>query len=294
MQYKDYYKILEVNPDATFEEIKKSYRRLALIYHPDRNQGNKDAEEHFKEINEAYDVLSDTEKRKTFDLFAQQKHNEEFYNKNKPTAESKNDEFFSNNFSGGYSEFFNNIFSRMKKSSLLKGDDYHGKLSISLQEAYSGSVRVLDVLNKKLRININPGISDDTLLKISGCGYPGLQPDNNGDLFVRVQLLPDKLFIRRGDELFTELFVDIYTVLLGGKAIIKTFKGDIRIDIPQGITFGKQLRVAGLGMPVYNTPGVFGDLFVKIKYLMPHNLSDEEIELLNKLHALEEAKYKVK
>ncbi len=293
MQFKDYYKILEVDKNATAEQIKKSYRRLAMTYHPDRNPGNKDAEEKFKEISEAYNVLSDAEKRKEFDSFFEgKKQTDDFYKKNQASQNTKtqSDDSFFSNFTGEYSEFFNNFFQRMRNSNLLKGDDYKGKISITMQEAYSGSTRIVNILGRKLRIKIQPGVNDDQMLKIPEQGYEGVSGGKRGDLYIRISILPDSMFVRRGDELFTEIFVDIYTILLGGNVQIKTLKGDIKIPIPQGITYGTQLRMKGLGMPVYGTNGLFGDLYVKVKYYVPKSLTDEERQLLEKLRSIKNNK----
>lgn len=286
MQFKDYYKILEVKPEATAEEIKKSYRRLAMTYHPDRNPGNAEAEEKFKEINEAYDVLSNVEKRQKFDLMRSGKANSADYYKQKETKTSQKEDFSDFDFeyfkkkTGEYSEFFKNFFSN---SSLFKGEDFSGNITISLKEAYLGSTRILSVLGNQLRIKILPGIKNDQLLKIPEQGYPGIAGGKKGDLYVRVKIENDGMFTRRGDELFTEIFVDIFTVILGGDIIVKTLSGDVKITVPAGIEYGKQLRIKGKGMPVYNTEGHFGDLFVKIKYYIPKNLSEEDKAELEKI-----------
>ncbi|MCQ2252410.1 MAG: HSP40/DnaJ peptide-binding protein [Bacteroidales bacterium] len=178
---------------------------------------------------------------------------------------------------GEYSDFFNNFF---KNSDLFKGDDFTGSITISLKEAYTGSKRVLNILNNKLGITIKPGIKDDQLLKIPEQGYPGIAGGKKGDLYVRVKVEKDNIFTRRGDELFTEIFVDIFKVMLGGDVIIQTLSGDVKIKIPQAIEYGKQLRIKGKGMPVYGADGLFGDLFVKIKYYIPKNLTDKQMELI--------------
>ncbi|MCQ2973822.1 MAG: HSP40/DnaJ peptide-binding protein [Bacteroidales bacterium] len=217
-------------------------------------------------------------------MFDGQKNTDDFYTRSaQNTTTSAEDSWFERAKRGGYSEFFNNFF---KNSSLFKGDNFTGKINISLQEAYTGSTRILNVLGNELRLKIKPGISDDTLLKIPEQGYPGVAGGRRGDLYVRVGVTPDPLFTRRGDELFTEVYVDIYTILLGGYIMISTLSGNIKIAIPQGIEYGKQLRIRSKGMPVYNTPGVYGDLFVKVKYSLPKNISDKEKELIEQLRDL--------
>lgn len=287
MQFKDYYKILEVEPNATADQIKKSYRRLAMTYHPDRNPGNAEAEEKFKEISEAYEVLSNAEKRQKFDLMRDGKNNTgDFYKKNSTAKSGKTDtnddesdfDFFKRKTSE-YSDFFNNFF---RKSDLFKGDDFTGNITISLKEAYFGSNRILNILDNKLRIAIKPGIKDEQMLKIPEQGYPGIRGGRKGDLYVRVKVEKDNIFTRRGDELFTEVHVDIFKIILGGSIVISTLSGDIRINIPSGFEYGKQLKIKGKGMPIYGTDNMFGDLYVKIKYYIPKNLSPEQIELISK------------
>jgi curved DNA-binding protein len=288
MQFKDYYKILDVQPTATQDEIKKAYRRLAMTYHPDRNPGNAEAEEKFKEIAEAYDVLSDPEKRKKFDLM-RDGQNESDYNYNKASRTSSSNISDDDNFdfdyfkkkTSEYSEFFKKFFN---KSNLFKGDDFSGSITISLQEAYTGSRRLLTVLGNKLRIDIKPGIKNDQLLKIPEQGYPGISGGKRGDLYVRVKIENNNMFTRRGDELFTEVYVDIFTILCGGEVVISTLSGDIRIKIPRGMEYGKQLRIKNKGMPVYGTD-MFGDLFVKVKYHIPTDLTDDEITELKAIQS---------
>ncbi|MBQ1698558.1 MAG: hypothetical protein II075_11840, partial [Bacteroidales bacterium] len=165
-------------------------------------------------------------------------------------------------------------------STLFKGDDFTGSISISLQEAYNGSTRILNILDQKLRIKILPGITDDQLLKIPEQGYPGIAGGKKGDLYVRVKVEKDPYFTRRGDELFTEIYVDVFKVMLGGDILLRTLSGDIKITIPQGMEYGKQLRVKGKGMPVYNVPGMYGDLYVKVKYSIPKNLTPAQLDLI--------------
>ena len=315
MEFKDYYKILGVEPTATADEIKKAYRKLAIQYHPDKNQGDKAAEEKFKEISEAYDVLSDPEKRKKYDMMRQGGFGaggfggfggaggfgggQTYYTSGENLEDILNDLFGGGqqtNF-GGFSDFFQAFFGgggRRKKSSSghtyqqqtkTKGEDIVGKITKTLEEAFHGSTRILDVNGEKLRIKIKPGVRNNQMLRIKGKGHPSPYGGERGDLYVRIEILPHPVFRREGNDLYTELEVDIFTVMLGGKATIKTIDGkEIAIKIPAGVPYGQTLRLKGLGMPDYDKPKHRGDLYVKIKYHIPKDLTDKEKKKLQEVY----------
>lgn len=318
MDFKDYYKILGVENTATRETIKKAYRRLAMQYHPDKNPGNKRAEERFKEIAEAYEVLSDPEKRKkydelsgyrkykkqkqyaydtydsydAYDTYRQTTDTETGYD---DTEEDEADSWFGKdkwkNFSDFFKQFFGGKSQKTKDYSyLFKGEDIKGKVTIDLEEAYLGSTRILNVNFEKLRLRLKPGVKTEQILKIKGKGKESEYSDERGDLYVRIVIRPHPVFHRKGDNLHCEVFVDIYTILLGGSANVPTFKGDMTIKIPQGTRYGKVFRLKGMGMPHYKNPTQFGDLYAKIKYDLPKNLSAEEISLIKKLQAIHQKK----
>lgn len=282
MNFKDYYQILGVSKNASFEEIKKAYRKLAMIYHPDRNQGDKESEEKFKDINEAYDVLSDAEKRKKYDLLGNSIKDDDFYaNSNKNDSRIEESDSWSSIFDDirkdlkeEFSDFFKNVFDKAS-STFNKGRDYYASYNISLLEAYYGTkITMDDVLGKKLSLEIKPGIKSDQVLKVKGYGYPNSNGENPGDFYLRILINKDNLFLRRGDELFTEINVDIFTVLTGGKVLVSTFKGDINVNIEKNIEAGKQLRIPEYGMPVYGT-NMYGDLYIKVKYKFPELTQDQ-------------------
>lgn len=305
MIFKDYYKILGIKKDATADQIKKAYRKLALKFHPDRNQGDKASEDKFKEIAEAYEVLSDAQKRKEFDNIRnfgssskrtayKSTYNDDFepsyknfYKKtNRDDPEKLWEEFKRDYNFATFSDFFNNFFANRKRSKKV-GRDKTAKLTISLVEAYSGSVRIITINKEKFRLKIKPGIEDDQLLKIKGKGHPAPIYDGQpGDLYLRIKITPDSRFERKGKDIYTEKYVDIYKVLLGGAVLIDNIVGTFKINIPAGIAYGKTLRIKGKGMPNYGKNGKKGDFYVKIKYKVQGNLSPKEIELLEQLQEL--------
>ncbi len=311
MIFKDYYKILGVKANASLDEIKKAYRKLAMLYHPDKNQGDRKAEEKFKEIAEAYDVLSDRDKRQKFDNL----RNYGTSSNRKTTYHSASD--FSSNFEPSYrkryshedpdklweeffrdynlknakfSDFFKNFFSSKNKS---KGKDKTARLTISMKEAFLGSQRIITLGGEKFRLKIKPGIKNDQLLKIKGKGYPAITENGSpGDLYLRIRIKNEPGFERKGDDIYVEKYIDIYKVLLGGEEIIRTLTGNIKIKIPQGISYGKTLRIRNLGFVNYENPNKKGDLLVKIKYSIPKTLSEEEKKLLEKLYTLNKKRIK--
>ena len=283
MNFKNYYKILNITKNAGEEEIKKAYRKLAKQWHPDKNPGNKKAEEKFKEISEAYDVLSDAVKRKKFDDFISFSDNRRTY------AYRKASDFTDKSYEYEFSEFFKQFFKKGKagrRYSYFKGDDLRGKITIDFSEVYEGSTRIINTSDGKFRIKIKPGIKNDKILKIGGKGKKSRYGGENGDLYIRIVITGIPGFIRKGNDLIKTEYTDIYTAILGGEITVSTFKGNIKVKIPENYKYTKKLRVKNYGMPVYDKPGMFGDLLLDLKYILPEKLSEEERHLLKKLREL--------
>jgi len=302
LNFKDYYKSLEVSKTATADEIKKSYRKLARKYHPDVNPGDKAAEEKFKEISEAYEVLSHPENRKKYDeLGADFKKYEQAghaggggfdWSKYAQQGQRKgqggqyqysNEDMFGG---GGFSDFFENIFGgsfggggSRQRSQVSKGQDYSAEMELSLVEAYEGSARIINVNNQQLRIKVKPGVADGQVLKLAGKGGPGAR-GANGDLFITVKIAPHTTYKRKGNDLHKDEHIDLFTALLGGEALVHTLDGDIKMNIPASTQNGTVLRVKNKGFPIYDKPDTFGNLYLKIKVDLPKQLSDKEKELV--------------
>ena len=310
MEYKDYYKILGVSKNATQAEIKKSYRKLALKHHPDKNKGNKESEEKFKAISEANEVLSNKEKRKQYDEigsnwkqheYANQAGNANYSNQQgRDPRGSYSQANYEDMFGGqgGFSDFFEQFFGgnfnnykQSGRSPQFKGQDYESKLNISLQEAYSGTSRLLTINDdQKLKINVKPGVKSGQILRVKGKGGKGSDESKSGDIFLKIEVLPDKVFKRKANNLYSDLNIDLYKAILGGKAKLQTLKGFINITIPKNTQNGKTLRLKGLGMPEYNKKDSFGDLFVKMNISIPEKLSEKEIELFKELEKIHTSK----
>jgi curved DNA-binding protein len=304
MEYKDYYKVLGVAKDASQEEIKKQYRKQAVKYHPDKNQGNKQAEERFKDIGEAYEVLSDPAKRKKYDRLGS---NWKQYEQSGPQGgadfsqwaqqqggRGRQSRTYSEEDFGGsdFSDFFNSFFGggggrgRRTESAPQKGQDYEAKIVITLEEAYHGVERMISLGEEKIKITIPPGVQNEQVLRVRGKGGAGRRGGESGHLYLHVEVEPDQRFDRQDSDLYNDVHVPLYTAVLGGELEISTLKGNFSIKIPAETQTGKTLRLKGLGMPLYRKKGESGALFVKIIVDIPTNLSDKEKELFTRLAAL--------
>jgi len=300
MEFQDYYKTLAVDKKASAAEIKKAYRKLAVKYHPDKNPNNKTAEDKFKEINEAYEVLGDPEKRKKYDELGENWKQYENgggpqYNTGRNAGNAGGYHYSSEQFDGGhFSDFFENIFGGGgfgRSAAPARGQDYRGEISISLEDAFNGTARQLEVNGKKLQIRLKPGTKDKQVLKVKGRGGQGKNGGSNGDIYITVIVENHPHFERKGNDLYCELPVDLYTAVLGGKTVLKTLKTTLKIDIAATTQNGKVLRLKGLGMPEYGMENKAGDLYAKVNVLLPDHLSDEELKLFTQLAQLKSGRH---
>jgi curved DNA-binding protein len=306
MEYKDYYKILGVDKKASQEEIKKAFRKLAIKYHPDKNPGNKEAENQFKVINEANEVLSDPAKRKKYDELGE--NWDRYGNAAGPSAGSPfssgqyrstgrqtqyfdgdlNDLFGENAGSSGFSDFFEAFFGRggdesgfgTRRGASGKGQDYEAEMEISLEEAYAGTSRIIALGNEKLRITTKPGAYDNQLLRIRGKGGKGHRNAQAGDLMIRVRVMLHPRFQRAGDDLKAVQNIDLFTALLGGETLIHTLDGKIKANIPSCAQNGQVIRIKRKGMPNYDNPELHGDLLLQLQIRLPEKLTQKQKEMI--------------
>ncbi len=303
MEYKDYYKILGVDKKASQDDIKKAYRKLAVKFHPDKNPGDKKAEEKFKEINEANDVLSDQEKRKKYDdlgeNWQQYQTDGGFNNARGPRQQARggrtqgNSQFYSSSDESEFSDFFESIFGRstsgggrQRGGMQMKGEDYQAETAISLEEAFHGTTRQLNLENQKLNLKLKPGIADGQVLRMKEKGGPGRNGGPAGDLFITIHIQKHPRFTRKGDDIYFDAPLDAFTAILGGKLSVQAIDKTLNINIPAGTDSDKTFRLKEMGMPEYSNPRQRGDSYVRVSITVPKNLSEKEIEMLTSIHEL--------
>ena len=312
MDYKDYYGILGVAPDAEKKVIQQTFRKLARKYHPDLNPGNKESEEKFKTINEAYQVLSDVEKRKKYDELRTQyqqwqqsgggQQDYDWQNWSSAQAgqgaqrQSANAEDLEDLFGSDspYSDFFNNIFggqtrtrgkSRSTARAPRRGRDVEYAVDLTLAEAFQGAQRLLEIDGHRIQASIPPGVHTGSRVRLSGQGEPGQGSAPAGDLYLVINILPDDTFERAGNDLHVDVPVDIFTAIAGGEAHVPTLERPVVLKIPPRTNAGQSFRLRGKGMPHLGDPKTRGDLFALVKLVLPDALTDLEVQSIRDLAA---------
>jgi len=316
MEYKDYYRILGLNKDAAAEDIRKTYRRLARRYHPDVNPNNKDAEERFKEINEAYEVLGDPEKRKKYDELGSswQRYQQaggdpngfdwsQWFAQGAPGGGGQrvyteyvdlNDLFGERGGNmGSFSDFFQSVFggvphgaSTQQRGSFFGRRDIEQPVEITLEEAYNGTVRLLQMGQRRLEVRIPAGVQTGSRVRVSGEGERGRDGGQSGDLYLVITVADHPVYKREGNDLRMVALVDLYTLILGGEVTIQTLKGRVSLRIPPETRTGRTFRLKGQGMPMLRNPSEHGDLYIEVQAQLPQDLSSKEKELFRQLAAL--------
>jgi curved DNA-binding protein len=293
MEYRDYYKILGVPRGSSADEIKKAYRKLAMQYHPDRNPGDRQAEDRFKEINEAYQVLSDPQKRTRYDQLGedysqwQQKGTPGSYDWGRWSSgsgaqEVNLDDLFGD---GTFSDFFRSIFGggtvrqTQRSRSTRAASSVQQPVNLSLKEAFAGTTRTIQTGSRRVDVNIPPGIRTGTKIRVPAAG-PLLSNGTPSDLYLVLEVGEDPLFERQGDDLHTHVTLDVFIAMLGGEVEVKTLAGKVLLTIPPGTQPEQVFRVTGRGMPLIKRPQVTGDLYVHLKLQIPRQLTARQKTLL--------------
>lgn len=297
MAFIDYYKVLGVDCNATQAEIKKAYRRLAKIHHPDKNNNSQESHKRFQELNEANEVLGDPEKRKKYDLYGEHWRNSEEFEAQRRQYSDNAGGYNFGGFGGfgdfssgdsnasGFSDFFEQLFGNnafASRKARRGGEDIEATLTIRLRDAATTHRQSFSINGENIRITIPAGIADGQRIRLKGHGKATPGDTMRGDLYITFHIEPDNLFTRNGDDLYTIAETDIYTLLLGGEAIVPTLDGSARVNIKPGTQADSTLRLRGKGFPVYKKEGSYGDLFVKLKLQLP-TLNEKQKELLRKI-----------
>lgn len=294
MEFIDYYKILELDKNATDNDIKKAYRRLARKYHPDLNPKDEKAKQKFQQINEANEVLSDPEKRKKYDKYGKDwKHAEEFEKAGgyqQQQYRNSSNQPGSGGFAGDdFSDFFNSMFggehSGGPRGGKLKyrGQDYNAQLNLDLKDVFTTHKQTLTVNGKNIRLTIPAGVENGQTIKITGLGSPGVNGGPNGDLYITFSIANHSKFKREGSNLYSQVDINLYTAILGGEITVDTFDGKAKLSVKPETQSGTKVKLKGKGFPVYKKEGEFGDLFITYNVKTPVNLSEKEKELFREL-----------
>jgi curved DNA-binding protein len=310
MDFKDYYEILGVPPNAEQKVVQQTFRQLARKYHPDVNPGNSEAEEKFKTINEAYQVLSNVEQRKKYDdLRAQYQQWQQTGDRQQDfdwqnwsaqgdkrapvqyaSAEDLEDLFGSES---AYSDFFTNIFGQARQSrkggrqaappAPHRGRDIEYEVDLTLEEAFQGADRLLEMDGHHIQAGIPPGVCTGSRVRLAGQGEPGRNNGPAGDLYLIIHILPNETFERAGDDLHLDVPVDIFTAIAGGEVRVPTLGRPLILTVPPRTNANRSFRLRGKGMPHLGKPDRSGDLFARVRLVLPDPLTDQEVNSIREL-----------
>jgi molecular chaperone DnaJ len=328
MATKDLYEVLGVKRDAGAKEIRTAYRRLARKYHPDVNPGDKGAEERFKEINNAHEILSDPEKRKKYDKYGDKwEYADQIEEMQR--QQSAGDVFRRSQRGSGGSSFdvdsdlgdiFGSIFHQRprRQNAKRKGEDIDYAVEVTLEEAGQGTARTLQmqvpetctvcggtgqvagatchvcqglgstIELKRIEVKIPAGVQAGSRVRIAGKGQPGINGGPNGDLYLLISLRGHDRFERKGDDLYEEVPIELTQAVLGGEIEVPTLTGRVMLNVPAQTQNGRTFRLAGLGIPHLNGNGK-GDLYAKVRVVLPSKLGKRERELFEELRTLQSA-----
>ena len=307
MDFIDYYKLLEIDKSASQADIKKAYRKLARKYHPDLNPNNKEAQLRFQQINEANEVLSDSEKRKKYDQYGKDWQHADAYEEAKKQQQASGSRAYSGGgFGGGhggysysgnfdddtFSDFFEEMFGSGARAHgsgrgrHFKGQDFNAELQLNLSDVYTSHKQTLTVNGKNIRLTIPAGVENGQTIKIKGHGGPGVQGGPKGDLYITFNIVNNTKFKREKENLFSTVNLDLYTALLGGELTVDTFGGKVKLKVKPETQTGTKVKLKGKGFPKYKKENQFGDLIITYDVKMPTNLSAREKELFQELQKL--------
>lgn len=302
--YKDYYKILGVPRDASEKDIKSAYRRLARKYHPDVNPGDNASEERFKEISEAYEVLSDSNKRARYDQFGQYWQHAGAGAQGGPGPGGTVWDGFNFDFGeyapggfeheSGFSDFFEMLFGGGRRGggvpgaarrtrAATKGRDIESEMEVSLEDAFNGAKKAFNLGGRRIELTVPKGVRDGQRIRLADQGEQG--PAGKGDLFIKIRLRPHPMFTRKDDDLYVDVPVDYVTAALGGDVQVPTLSGRVTMKVPERTSGGKTFRLPGQGMPKLKDGGR-GNLYAKVNITIPKNMSEREREMLEEVRKI--------
>ena len=286
MEFIDYYEILGTKKTATEEEIKNAYRKLARKLHPDLNPNDKDANKKFQQLNEANEVLSDPVKRKKYDQYGKDWQHSDQYEQARQSGRRNGRQGSADGFEGDdFSDFFSSMFggggSRSKAK--YRGQDYNSQLQLSLRDVYTTHQQTMNINEKTVRITIPAGVENGQSIKLKGYGAPGVNGGPSGDLYLTFAIANDPRFKRKGNDLYLNEDLELYTAVLGGDITLETMSGKIKLKVQPETQNGTKTRLKGKGFPLYKKEGEFGDLYITYSIKIPTNLTEKQIDLFKQL-----------
>lgn len=300
MEFIDYYKILGLTKSASEADIKKAYRKLARKHHPDLNPNDKSAEQKFKQINEANEVLSDPEKRKKYDQYGKDWQHADSYEKARQQQGSQgysNQRTYTSDGQGfdesQFSDFFESMFGGggfsgggRRRTAQFKGQDLNATLRLNLTDILQDQKQTISVGDKKIRLTIPAGVEDGQTIKIRGYGGEGMNGGPKGDLYITFEIFNNTRFKRLESDIYATENISLYTALLGGEITIETLSGKVKLNVKPETQNDTKVKLTGKGLPKYKKDGQFGDLYITYKVELPKNLSAKEKELFTELSKL--------
>ena len=301
MAFIDYYQILGVSKNASDKDIKNAYRKLARKYHPDLNPNDAEANKKFQQLNEANEVLSDTEKRKKYDQYGENwQHGEEYAKYDQQQKQTRRQGSNSGGQSQGFegfggsedfSDFFQSMFGQGRgqsngKQAKFRGQDYNAEVHLALNDVAETHKQTLTVNGKNIRITVPAGIDNGQTIKIAGHGAPGANGGPGGDLYITFLIADDQQFKRNGSDLLAITKLDLFTAILGGEVTIDTLNGKVKIKVKPETQNGTKVKLKGKGLPVYKKENEFGDLYITYDIQVPVNLSEKQKKLFEELREM--------
>jgi len=293
MDFIDYYKILGVDKNASSDDIKKAFRKLARKHHPDVNPNDKEAHRKFQQINEANEVLSHPAKRKKYDEYGKDWQHAEEFEKARQSQRQHSQSHRTQHFGGAekdrdFSEFFESVFGGFDgggrtSQSKFRGQDYNAEFKLTFEQAYTTHQQTLTVNGKNIRITIPAGIENNQTIKISGHGGAGINGGPNGDLYITFSILNHPRFKRAGNDLHTTAELDLYTAVLGGELTVDTLNGKVKLTVTPETQNGTKVKLKGKGFPVYKQDGKFGDMYITYSIKIPTHLTEKQKKLFKEL-----------
>ncbi|MBD3581018.1 DnaJ C-terminal domain-containing protein [Flavobacterium selenitireducens] len=290
MPFVDYYATLGLGRNASADDIKKAYRKLARKHHPDVNPGDNQANLKFQQLSEAYEVLGNEQNRRKYDTYGENWKQAESFGNARQSRQSQGSQeqgyTYSGDFGGDdFSDFFESMFGGAKgrgaRQTSYKGQDYASELHLGLRDILQTHKRTLTVNSKTIRITVPAGVANGQVIKLTGYGAPGVNGGPAGDLFITFVITPDAEFKRLGDDLYKGVDIDVFTAILGGDITVETLSGKVKLKIVPGTQNGAKARLKGKGVPVYKNEGQFGDLIITYTVKIPTDLNERQKLILS-------------